>query len=83
MKKSLLFAVLVLTGCDNAVPLLDGGHGFTPQDIEKTCSELGGKVLKDKVEIGVSTSIWTSSMSVSFVCDLSERNQVKSELQKH
>lgn len=83
MKKLLLFTVLVLTGCDNAFPLLDGGRGFTPKDIEKTCNELGGKVLKDKVEIGISNNIWTSSMSVSFVCDLTERNQVKSELQKH
>lgn len=83
MKKLLLFAVLALTGCDSVFPLLDGGHGFTPEDIEKTCNELGGKVLKDKVEIGISNSIWTSSMSVSFVCDLSERNQVKSGLQKH
>lgn len=83
MKKLILLAMLTLTGCDSAFPLLDGGRGFTPENIEPICNELGGKVIKDKVEIGISTSIWTSSMSVSFVCDLSERNQVKSELQKH
>lgn len=73
---------LTLTGCDSTFPLLEGGKGFTSEDIKKTCTEAGGKILKDKVQIGISTGIWTSSMTVSFVCDLSEQNQVKSELQK-
>lgn len=83
LKKILLVSVLALTGCDNVFPLLSGGKTFGPEDIDKMCTDLGGKINKDTIQIGISNNVMTSSIGVSFECDLKERNQVKSELQKH
>lgn len=83
LKKLILVAVLALTGCDNVFPLLSGGKPFGPEDIDKMCADLGGKINKDTIQINVSNNVMTSSLGVSFECDLTERNQVKSDLQNH
>lgn len=82
MKKILLVSILLLTGCKEALPPFLGG-GIDIKEAETICTNLGGKFDKTKIQLGVSTSLWSSSITMSFECDLSERTQINSDLQKH
>ncbi len=82
MKKILLVSILLLTGCKEALPPLLGG-GIDIKEAETICNNLGGKFDKTKIQLGVSTSLWSSNITMSFTCNLSERIEANSHLQKH
>lgn len=74
MKKLILVSVLLLTGCKFDPMLLNPFDlRFTIEDMGKACTDVGGTINKDHMFVGMSRTMFTSSITMTIQCDMPKR----------